>query len=385
METQTTGGEAGGAKPLRGVDVGALEKKLAATWRENAAGASAGEGESGMTRVCVANLIVYAPADEGGEQLDALLDVVAERMPTRAVVLIADPQSREPRLDAYVSSRCRLGLAGRKQVCSEEVRIEAGGAALETAASAVEPLLVPDIPTFLWWKDIPHNENRLFQRLVEMTDRVVIDSAAFDHPHEDMRRVSELLAGRADTLLISDINWGRLTTWRGLVAGFWDVPDYRMHLDALDSLIVEFEPSSSAPGEIPAQATLIVGWLASRLGWSPAEGGFTPGEGGARVRLREGGRDINLEFRAVAGGGGGALKSVTFKSAGGGAEFFASKGEGGAKLETSARVGEASQVGRVVAYEAKSEGQRLSRELNILARDLVYEESVAAAVRVVGA
>jgi hypothetical protein len=42
-------------------------------------------------------------------------------------------------------------------------------------------------------------------------------------------------------------------------------------------------------------------------------------------------------------------------------------------------------VGRVLSYEARSEGQRLSAELDILSRDLVYERAVASAARMLGA
>jgi hypothetical protein len=35
-------------------------------------------------------------------------------------------------------------------------------------------------------------------------------------------------------------------------------------------------------------------------------------------------------------------------------------------------------VGRILSYEARTEGQRLGRELAFLTRDLIYEEAVAA-------
>lgn len=35
-------------------------------------------------------------------------------------------------------------------------------------------------------------------------------------------------------------------------------------------------------------------------------------------------------------------------------------------------------IGRVLAYEQKSEGQRLARELGILLKDRIYEEAVTA-------
>ncbi|MFL6229962.1 MAG: hypothetical protein ACJ741_14410, partial [Pyrinomonadaceae bacterium] len=62
-------------------------------------------------------------------------------------------------------------------------------------------------------------------------------------------------------------------------------------------------------------------------------------------------------------------------------EFYARMDEGDSRLATSAKIGDALEVGRVLAYEAKTEGQRLSRELSILARDEVYEQAVLAATR----
>src|SRR5215207_9643118 len=179
-ETQTKNTQGGEA---RGVDVAGLERELASMWRETAQGAGEAE-QAGVTRVCVLNLIVYAPGGDGHEGLDALRGEVAEQMPSRALVLVADRAAEAARLDAYASMRCQLGARGRKQVCGEQLTIEASGAAVESVASAVEPLLVPDIPTFLWWQDIPHYEDKLFSRLVALADRVVIDSATFDHPHE---------------------------------------------------------------------------------------------------------------------------------------------------------------------------------------------------------
>ncbi len=46
-------------------------------------------------------------------------------------------------------------------------------------------------------------------------------------------------------------------------------------------------------------------------------------------------------------------------------------------------MGDARQVGRVLAYEPRTEGQRLGRELGILARDEVYESALAAAARLI--
>jgi glucose-6-phosphate dehydrogenase assembly protein OpcA len=378
MENQTSNTQ--GA--ARGIDVAGLERELASMWRESARGADGAEAV-GVTRVCVLNLIVYAPGVGGAESLDALLAEVAERMPCRAIVLAADRVSAESRLDARVAMRCQPGGrgGGGQRVCGEQVTIEAAGEAIGAVASAVEPLLVPDIPTFLWWQDIPHYEDKLFSRLVEVADRVVIDSAAFDHPAEDLARVARLVREHPRVML-SDLNWGRLTTWRDLVAGFWDAPADREVLDGIDSVEIEFTPPAAAAESVAAQALLAAGWLASRLGWRATGAGETgAGEPGRAYSLDAGGRTVRVWLRPAneAGPEAGALSRVTLRNERAGAEFVALKSPDWTKLETSARIGGAATAGRVLAYEARGEGRRLTRELSLLARDRIYEEAVAAA------
>jgi glucose-6-phosphate dehydrogenase assembly protein OpcA len=359
----------------QGIDVGRLEKELAANWQNVGGGA-----ESSVTRVCVLNLIVYAAPGEDRAKMDELLDVVTEHAPGRTLVLVADRDAAEARLEAHVSTRCQMASKGAaKQVCGEQVTIEARGAAVDTAASAIEPLIVPDVPVFLWWKDIPHEEDKLFNRLVELSDRVVLDSLVFDRPHEDLKRLAQIIAARRQYMLASDLNWGRLTSWRNLIASFWDVADYRPHLDALDEVLVEYDPPDMASGQIAAHALLLAGWLVAELKWQPT-GDFVREGNNSRWVLLSGERKINVEFRPAADRQGcdGLIATLTLKASATGAEFYVGINEGWTKLETSAKIGEARAVGRVVSYEAKSEGERLSRELSMLSRDEVYERAVAA-------
>jgi glucose-6-phosphate dehydrogenase assembly protein OpcA len=385
METQTH--ESTNAVSISGIDVGKLEKELAAMWQpaRNEDGTSA---ESGTTRVCVLNLIVYAAHHEDRAQIDTLLDQVTEQAPGRAIVLVADRAAAAARLEAYVSTRCQVGSRGGKQVCGEQVTVEASGAVLETVSTAIEPLLMPDVPVFLWWKDIPHYEDKLFNRLVELADRVVIDSLAFDHPHEDLLRLADIIRTRPQFMRASDLNWGRLTSWRTLLASFWDVPDYRPLLDQLDSLVIEYDPPDVSHEQIAPQALLIAGWLASRLGWQiTAEPARVEGAARHFIAQALGGRNVNIALRVAADreGQDGWLASVTLRAAAQDAEFHVAMNEAGTKLETEARVGERRHIDRVLAYEQKTEGQRLARELGLLMRDRIYEEAVTAAAQLLAA
>lgn len=379
MQTHESGVNLSGAG---GVDVARLERELTSMWR----GATGGGEESGVMRACVLNLIVYAPVGEGREAIDALLDEVYESNPSRSLVLFADRAAADERLDAYVSTRCSLSSKGSRQICGEQITIEAAGGAVERAASAVAPLLVPDVPVFLWWKDIPHYEDKLFARLVEISDRVVIDSAFFDHPREDLSRLARVIGENPEHMAVSDLNWGRLTPWRALVAGFWDVRENLPALRALDRVLIRFAPTGGADAQTPPAALLLAGWLASRLGWEVGRRITEEGNDADSVELKTAdGRAVVLSLERFTGGacGAGGLRSATFYSSEAGAEFCVETAEDGRRLETATATGAGGRrVGRLLDYAERSEGESLGGELAILTRDKVYEAAVAAAARV---
>ncbi len=224
METQ----EGVVSSTMKGIDVGKIEQELSALWQQTSGDNKASEDAgSGVTRACVLNLLVYATEREQRDEVAHILGEVFEQNPCRALTLVADDDAAgEAGLTAHVSSHSRNLGKDLKQICGEQVTIEAKGAAINSVASALAPLLVPDVPVFLWWKDIPHYEDKLFDRMTALADRLVIDSCSFDHPHDDIKRLAQLIRERPDFVRTSDLNWGRLTSWRTLIASFWDVSEY---------------------------------------------------------------------------------------------------------------------------------------------------------------
>jgi glucose-6-phosphate dehydrogenase assembly protein OpcA len=381
METQASTTQVSLA---RGIDAAKLERELNAMWAEMSAPEGNG-GAAGVVRACVLNLVVYAEGPEERAEVDDLLSEVVERHPCRAIVLAAERGAEAARLEAFVSTRCQLSSRGSKRICGEQITIEAAGPAVDTASSAVAPLLVPDVPVFLWWKDIPHYNDRLFTRLTEMADRVVIDSASFDRPHEDLRRLASLLEG--GRLRLSDLNWGRLTSWRALVAGFWDVADYRDSLARIEKVVIEYDPPDRSHEEVAPKALLALGWIASCLGWEVSGEGEKFDGNRAHFVLKDRGRKIDAVLAATddVAGRDGWLTSLTITTSAGD-EFFVELLLEERRLRTGARLrGAGHACERVLGYEARTEGERLSAELDILSRDDVYESAVAAAARLLAA
>jgi glucose-6-phosphate dehydrogenase assembly protein OpcA len=137
----------------------------------------------------------------------------------------------------------RCFIAGERQVCGEVIELRLRGNRVQAPASIVLPLLISDLPVFCRWRGEPLFGEAPWEQLIDVADRVVVDSSEWD----DLR-YDDLLA-TFDRTAISDITWARLREWRLELAGRW--PEIR-----------EQEIRISGP---PAAATLLHGWLATRL------------------------------------------------------------------------------------------------------------------------
>ncbi len=165
---------------------------------------------------------------------------LAERHPSRTLLLVPLPD--EPNgIDAEVALRCFR--AGERHVCSEVIELRLRGNRVQAPASIVLPLLISDLPVFCRWRGEPPFGEPPWEQLVDLADRVVVDSSEWEELRYDELRKA---FGRA---AVSDIVWARLLPWRARLARRW--PE-----------IADQEVRIAGP---PAEAALLRGWLTARL------------------------------------------------------------------------------------------------------------------------
>jgi glucose-6-phosphate dehydrogenase assembly protein OpcA len=332
--------------------------------------------------------LVFVTSSSDAASLDDTLTEVTSAHPSRAILIIADRQSQEPALTAQVTSRCTLPTATSKQVCCEQVTINATGSRVAEVPSAIAPLLVSDLPVYLWWNAVPRITDKVtFSRLVDFTDRVIIDSADFNDPHGDMASMAAVLRETPRWTAISDLNWARLTAWRALLSGFYDISEYRPLLDALNHIVIEYSPATADAEGLSPRALLLGGWLASRLRWQLERGSVSRGVESSVFEFEKENRKVLLEFarteREIEPG---RIAMVTMKSAADeSASFSVRRSSDAQRIETVVLRGEERIAQRVLSYESLSEGELIGRELEILGHDRVYEQAVIAAGEMVKA
>ena len=360
------------------INVDAIERQLTALWQQ----ASQDEEQGGVTRASMFNLLVYVPSPAEAQKLDEMLTDITAARPCRAILIVADADAPEELLTAEVTSRCTLPSASSKQVCCEQVTITAGGAQANEVPSAVAPLLLADLPVYLWWHAVPRlAEKALFRRLVDLSDRVVIDSAGFLDQEADLASMAVVLNDTPRWTALSDLNWARLTAWRALLAGFYDISDYRPHLNQLKRVTIRYAPPATDSAVIPTRALLLAGWLASRLRWNVQQSSTKRAKGSLSLEFTADGRRFELEFahtrRQIEPG---HLALVMIESdAEPSIAFTVRRSADGQRIETSVTRGEEKGLQRVLSYEGLTETELIGKELEILGHDRVYEQAVLAA------
>ena len=363
--------------PQSAINVGAIERELTSLWQQ----ASEHE-DGGIMRASTLNLLVFVTGETEVAKLDDTLTEVTAAHPSRAILIIADRQSQESALAAQVTSRCTRPTATSKQVCCEQVTITATGSQVAEVPSAVAPLLISDLPVYLWWSAVPRITDKVtFRRLADLSDRVIIDSADFNDPHGDVASMAAVLRETPRWTAISDLNWARLTAWRALLSSFYDVSEYRPLMAALNHVVIEYSPASAGAEVLSPRALWLGGWLASRLGWRLESGSRDRGGGSLVFEFEKDNRKVTLEFaqtrREIEPG---RIAMVTIKTAADeSASFSVRRSSDARRIETVVVRGEERIAQRVLSYESLSESELIGRELEILGHDRVYEQAVLAA------
>ena len=101
-------------------------------------------------RASVLNLIVVTDEDSAQSVTRSVSDI-AGRYPSRAIVLISDPEEAQKNLEFQLSTFCSVRGESSTHVCAEQITIHAEGPPAEHLESLAGPLLIPDLRVFLWY------------------------------------------------------------------------------------------------------------------------------------------------------------------------------------------------------------------------------------------
>src|SRR6266478_2660212 len=232
------------------VEVSKIDQELKKLWRES---------EGAATRASLINLAVNSEDAGSLSKNTQLMAKITENHACRAILIEADCNAKEDRVEAWISAHCHVSGAGSKQVCSEQISFLLKGGCTTLLPSIVFSHLDSDLPFYLWWQQ--EFREPMDPQLWTWVDRVIYDSRGWEDLRAQMRLLESAEKEANQRIVLCDLNWTRLDNVRFALAQFFDHPASHHHFAKIKRVRIDF-----ASG-FRSTAVLFAGWLAAQLNW----------------------------------------------------------------------------------------------------------------------
>lgn len=252
-------------------------------------------GDHPHPRNSVLNFVVTLDERHRVEATDRMIVNMCGSHPLRAIMLHLGGGTGGGTLDAEITAEAHR-LVNGFPVQREQVLLHVRGEPARHLSSLVQPLLVPDLPTYLWWSSRERLDQETIPDTMEFVDRLIVDSARFDDPVDSLLHLSAL-AGRPDVPMgVADLCWERLHPWRDAIAQCFAPADRRDLAAGLREF--EAETAGVGPGS-RVVAALLAGWVASAMGWAIAQANPAGDAATEGVAKRADGEQVRIALRSV--------------------------------------------------------------------------------------
>ncbi|MGC4192748.1 MAG: glucose-6-phosphate dehydrogenase assembly protein OpcA [Thermomicrobiales bacterium] len=379
------------------IDTGAIYDEVAKLW-EQVGGMQdrprgfdeidpdvAGYG-GGLMRATTLNLVAVAPSEKDAGLIASSVGHLRDFLPSRTVILIL--RTSDDGAEETIPYTVRVELRDQAQgdekkdasLKFETITISADAREAGRLASVVSPLLMSELPNYLWWPSGDFARSPLFHDLLAIVDRLIVDSAQLGRDVRGVAALRDLVDADFHHAIIGDFTWLRLGTWRQLIAQFFDGDDSQDCLQTIDSVTVAYADTRTDGSSGLASALLIVGWLGSRLGWEAIDP-LDQRAGASWVPLlaRNGDRQRTLQVRLIPDKSAMAkfsLRSVELVATGEHPGVFKVERTDEDDMITSSELPTMPLVSRMVYSKRPDNESMLAEELQRLVPDRVFEEAL---------
>ncbi len=299
-----------------------------------------------------------------GVRADPVSPVLDSLLGKRPARIIEIEEGGKERTSVFLSGRCSPDARNRG-VCLEEIHIMGGKDGLGMDTGTWFPLVIRDLPVFLWWLGPLSPLPPLILEASQIVDKLIVDTSYCSLLGEDplpvFKELSLVPQKTRGAMKISDLAWKRTRVLRECAARLFNPEAARARLSFISRVTLS--------GCSRAEALLYFAWLESRLEWKAASMtrasfdfgmrglAFTDAAGNGIEAVHEGGAPLSAGFRTV----------FSFS-------------DGGGDLEVSCAGNGCVESGDMKsACRLTEEGEALMEEVDALEQDAALLEAYAAA------
>jgi len=221
------------------------------------------EGTNKM-RASLFNLIFFTKKKARAEYIRAISHKVIEKFPSRVIFITEDTESS----DAYLNTQVSVlpSSSGEFDIACDFIQFDVAGNYLERIPFVILPHILPDLPIYVIWAEDPATPTSLFTQLQKLADRIIFDSECTTNLCEFAKHLINF-----DTKLhcdIADLNWGRMESWRDLLASTFYSTERLNQLQKSTKIQILYNAQETEfYCHTQIQSIYLQGWLATQLGW----------------------------------------------------------------------------------------------------------------------
>lgn len=230
------------------VEIGRIDKELGKLWEES---------DDTKTRASLVNLAIYTENAASVASNTELISEIADAHALRAILIIANPEAKEPLAKAWISAHCHLAGKGERQICSEQITFQLDGEMVGAMPSVVFSHLDSDLPLYFWRQG--EFRKPLNEKLWSRVDRLIFDSADWNNVADQFSIVREIGNFTESNTILCDLNWTRLLGTRYALAQLFDHACVVAHRREIQK--VSIKTAKKLTG------LFLLGWLAAQMGW----------------------------------------------------------------------------------------------------------------------
>lgn len=368
------------------IEANTIHKTLQRLWaelgeeRREAIGKPRATVDGALMRTRTINLIAIADTTSEANRIKRIVTGLTEFFPSRTVILVR--KASPPVQDGLAVTVAVEEHPTTKQapVRFETITVSAAANREVLLASVASPVLVPELPDFVWCPSADFAESDLLQELLAITDRLIVDTSLSKDPARALRFLTTLDAGPHDgELHLSDSAWTRLTPWRQMIAQFFDQAVTQPCLDEIEEVTITYaEPDAAGRSGLTA-GLLMAGWLCTRLGWRAPGEELVRSKDGWKLTLRAGAkgksREVVLTLKSAKGDvAGHCLGMVELVAGGDTPDVFRVERVSDESVETTSEL--PSKVSRIVYLQNLDDARLLSLELRVFGSDSIYHQAL---------
>jgi len=333
--------------------------------------------DAASMRTQTVNLVVISDGNTNHSDPAQLVTHLPDFTPSRVVILTSQVGWAQT-LKVGVDVEERPNKPPHAPTRIEVISVRGRG---ERLASVATPLLVPELPDFVWCTTPEFAQDPVLDELSEQVDRIMVDSSASPNPATALNYLVHLVKAGGSELKISDMAWTRLRSWRQMVAQFFDNPSHLTCLYETEEVIIECAKRDGTGKSGITGALLAAAWLSYCMGWRAPGEELVRSRDGWKLTLRAGQKGQSREVvvvikEVVDAASAGGLSAIRLNSGTTASGTFLVRRTGPDTMTTVSETPHAGISERTIYSANPDQADLLSRELREFDSDPVFEQSL---------